>query len=326
MARALFLCLSSSSLLFAAGCMSHTRSDTDAAVSPDSPVPFASDGCPGYDGCGWTPPIGVCRDQDARGEGPCEAEIGFVWRSGACWSISGCSCVGADCGSLPTTAEECITAHLACERVCGGRAQAEGCLESEFCDYPSGSFCGGDDSSGVCTPRPIDCPDPGGVPVCGCDGNEYLTECSAYLVGTDIRELGPCVATSAYDTARADRDCAPADGPAWRITLTTERASCDVEPTDGSIVLSLWHALETEAPGSSYELGADFASDGQALICGRPGEPCATATGTFSFSVFAVGEVARFDFDVRTADGRRFAERDVEIARWWCGLTSPGCG
>jgi len=36
--------------------------------------------------------------------------------------------------------------------------------------------------------------------------------------------------------------------------------------------------------------------------------------------------LARFDFDVRTADGRRFAERDVEIARWWCGLTSPGCG
>lgn len=304
------------------GCMTHSREEADAAVLPDSPPPIGYDACACLDGGSFD----LCRAQDALGEGPCEAELGWVWRGDACWPISGCSCVGTDCASLASTAEECIAAHLGCRRICGGFAEAEGCLATEYCDYPDGSFCGGDDSTGVCTPRPTECPDPGGVPVCGCDGNEYLAECSAYLVGTDIRDLGPCVTTHAYDTARADRDCGPADGPAWRLTLTTDRESCDVEPTDGSIVLSVWHALESETPGTLYQLREDLASDGQAMICGRPGEPCTVATGTFSFSVFAAGEVARFDFDVRTADGRRFAERNVEVARWWCGLTGPGCG
>lgn len=313
-----------------AGCMTHMRDDQDAApaitdawFAPDHP-------CNTHDTfCGGPPDahtVTACDDQDARGEGACAAVLGYVWRSGNCWPISGCSCVGANCDALATTAEACLEAHRECTRICGGFAELDACLPHEFCDYPDGSFCGGDDSTGVCTSRPSDCPDPGGVPVCGCDGNEYLADCSAYLAGTDVRDFGPCVTTHAYDTARADRDCGPADGPAWRITLTTDRTSCDVEPTDGSIVLSVWHALESDAAGTVYELREDFASDGQAMICGRPGDPCTPATGTFSFSVFAPGEVARFTFDVRTADGRRFAERDVEIARWWCSLTGPGCG
>jgi hypothetical protein len=304
------------------GCMTHTRGD-DAGVSPDAYIFDRCDGCsPARD-----TPADPCADQDARGEGPCDAELGYVWRSGGCWPISGCSCVGADCSALAPTADACLTEHARCDRFCGGLAEVDGCLSNEFCDYPDGSFCGGDtESTGVCTARPDACPDPGGVPVCGCDGREYLADCSAYLAGTDIRNEGPCVTTAAYDTAMAEADCGPADGPAWTLTLATDRTACDETRTDGSIRISVWHALEGDMPGTVYDLGEGFAADGQAVICGRPGEPCAVATGTFTFSVFAVGEVARFSFEVRTTDGRRFAQSDVEVALWWCRTTSPGCG
>lgn len=210
-------------------------------------------------------------------------------------------------------------------RSCGGFAELA-CGPSEYCDYPDGSFCGGDDRTGVCRPRPTDCLEPGGVTVCGCDGTEYIGECAAMLAGTDVARIGPCVTTSAYDTAMAEPTCAPADGPAWLFTLTTDRATCDDTRTDGSIQISVWHALETATPGTVYELGESFASDGQALVCGAPGTPCALATGSFWFSVFAEGEVARISFDIRTADGRRFAETDLEVALFWCRLGFVGCG
>lgn len=309
------------------GCLSHTRDAADAAraadaadtadagaASPDSSAPDAQAAEPS------------CRDQDARGEGGCEVELGYVWRDGACWSISGCSCTGGDCGALADTQAACLEAHRSCTRACGGFAGLASCLAGEYCDYPDGSFCGGDDSPGLCAPRPTECPDPSGSEVCGCDGESYLSDCWARLAGTDVHEPGACVTTRAYDTARADSACGPTDGPAWTITLTSDRSSCDVEPVDGSILLFVWEALETATPGTVYALGGDVAGDGQAMICARPGEPCAPATGTVSFSVFTVGELARFDFDVRTRDGRRFAQSGVEIARWWCDVAFPGCG
>lgn len=295
------------------GCLSHTRSD-DPDAGPIAPDAARIDArAPGH-----------CDAQDVRGEGGCEAEIGWMWTGSGCRSISGCSCAGSDCAELAESEEACVAAHSRCSRACGGLAGL-GCLAYEYCDYPDGSFCGGDDSTGECTPRPPDCPEPGGVTVCGCDRNEYIGECSAYFAGVDVARIGPCVTTAAYDTAMAERDCGPDDGSAWRITLTTDRTSCTAAPDDGSLVLMVWHDLESTPPGTLYSLGGGVA-DGQALVCGRAGEPCATATGTFSTSVFAAGEVARFDFDIRTDDGRRFAATEVEIARWWCSLTPPGCG
>ncbi|MBX7191647.1 MAG: hypothetical protein K1X94_06300 [Sandaracinaceae bacterium] len=208
---------------------------------------------------------------------------------------------------------------------CGGFAGTT-CAPTEYCDYPDGSYCGGDDSTGVCRPRPTECPDPGGVTVCGCDGTEYIGECSAYLVGVDVSAIGPCVTTHAYRTAKAEADCGPADGPAWTFTLTTSRATCDEVRTDGSLVISVWHALDSAAPDTTYELRSDFSGDGNAQVCGAPGEPCAPATGTIVVHTFAAGEVARFDFDIQTADGRRFAETNIEVAAFWCRVTSPGCG
>lgn len=306
-----------------AGCLSHTRSDPDAGALPDSGAIGDASHCVCTDAsdAGADP----CSD-DARGQGDCRAILGYAFSGGSCWPVTGCECVGSECGSLSATPEACIAAHVSCPRVCGGFAEAAGCLPTELCDYPDGSFCGGDDSTGVCVPRPTDCPDPGGVTVCGCDRNEYIGECSAYLAGVDVARIGPCVTTSAYRTAMAEPDCAPADGPAWTFTLTPSRSSCDEVRTDGSISISVWHSLESAAPETTYSLGTDFSGDGQATICGAPGEPCAIATGTIVFHVFAAGEVARFDYDLRTTDGRRFAETNIEVASFWCRLGFIGCG
>ena len=304
------------------GCSSHRVADgdevdagaaaLDAAICRRCADMAVADAAPSF-----------CAPQDARGEGACRPIFGYVWQGRGCTSIGGCTCVGADCGSLPSTADECLAAHAACERSCGGLAEVDGCLASEFCDYPDGSFCGGDDSQGVCRARPLGCFEPGGVTVCGCDRTEYVGECAANFVGVDVARVGPCVTSSAYRTAKAERSCGPTDGPAWSITLTTARNTCAEERSDGAISFTLWSDLESAAPGTIYSLGG---GDGFASVCGAPGAPCATATGTIVVHVFAAGEVARFDYDLRTDDGRRFAETDIEIARFWCAVDSPGCG
>ncbi len=327
MTRALFTALSLSLVTAAAGCISHERGDDAGAGDAGPGEPWRDCAC----GIPDAPPPPdafdpVCGREDARGEGACRAVLGYAWHDGNCWSVTGCECVGADCGSLAPTPEACIAAHASCERICGGFAEVNACLPTEYCDYPDGSFCGGDDSTGLCTARPTDCLEPGGVTVCGCDGNEYIGECSAYFSGIDIARIGPCVTSSAYRTAKADRDCGPADGPAWTITLTTSRESCDLAATDGSIGFSLWHALESATPGTTYRISTDLSGDGSASVCGRMGEPCAQATGTVTVHAFVPGETGTFDYDLTTTDGRRFAETGIQIAPFWCRLDFIGCG
>lgn len=308
------------------GCLSHTRDGDDSGVpTPDTGEPWRDCACVERD----APPADavrtLCDPQVAYGVGACEAVLGYVWHDGWCEAISGCSCGGADCGALAPTREDCLAAHASCDRYCGGFGGRDGCLASEYCDYPDGSYCGGDDSSGTCTPRPTDCPEPGGVTVCGCDGNEYIGECSAYLAGTDVSRIGPCVTSGAYRTASATPSCGPADGPAWEIRVTTRPYACEETPTDGWIGFTIWRALDTEPAEQTYRIAADLAGDGQGSVCGRPGDPCAQATGTVTVHFFATGEVARFDYDLRTVDGRRFAETDLELTSF-CGATFPGCG
>lgn len=319
MTRFVFLFAALAVVVAGSACSSHrvaNGDEVDAGAMPtDSPTDLARLDAGSL----------VCAPQDARGEGACRLLLGYVWQGSGCASIGGCTCVGADCESLASTAEECLAAHPSCERYCGGLAEIDGCLPSEFCDYPDGSFCGGDDSQGVCRARPLDCLEPGGATMCGCDGDEYIGECAANLVGVDVARVGPCVTSSAYRTAKAERTCAPTDGPAWAITLTTTRSTCAEERSDGAITFTVWSDLESAAPGTIYSLGGGL-SDGFASVCGGTGAPCATATGTVVFHVFAAGEVARFDYDLRTDDGRRFAETDVEIARFWCDVDGPGCG
>lgn len=57
-----------------------------------------------------------CVAQDARGEGPCDAFLGYAWSGTSCVSVSGCQCVGTECASLWGTREACEAAYTTCDQ------------------------------------------------------------------------------------------------------------------------------------------------------------------------------------------------------------------
>ncbi len=58
----------------------------------------------------------VCASQDARGEGFCDLFLGVYWMSNRCVGVSGCRCVGADCGRAYMSFVACEEAHTVCRR------------------------------------------------------------------------------------------------------------------------------------------------------------------------------------------------------------------
>ena len=115
--------------------------------------------------------------------------FGIHWNGNDCAMWTGC-CEGPGCGAEWSSIEECRRAHQSCDRYCGGWVGPT-CLPEEFCDF-AGDSCDWADASGLCQPRPTECLEPGGVPVCGCDGNSYFSECAAHLAGTDRAFFGEC--------------------------------------------------------------------------------------------------------------------------------------
>ncbi|MFT3769892.1 MAG: hypothetical protein QM820_31055 [Minicystis sp.] len=73
--------------------------------------------------------------------------------------------------------------------ICGGELGAP-CPPDEYCDFGDNQ-CGGNDGTGICTKRPVGCPD-NAQPVCGCDGQIHGNECDAQASGSDISILGGC--------------------------------------------------------------------------------------------------------------------------------------
>jgi hypothetical protein len=73
---------------------------------------------------------------------------------------------------------------------CGGFTGAV-CPSSMYCDYPAGSYCGGDDSTGTCRARPTSCSKEW-KPVCGCNRVTYGNACQAAMAGQDVYRDGTC--------------------------------------------------------------------------------------------------------------------------------------
>jgi hypothetical protein len=73
---------------------------------------------------------------------------------------------------------------------CGGLGGFQ-CEADEWCDYPDDAFCGGDDSTGVCLPRPQACTFEG-PQVCACDGQVYTNACFAQMAGMDVSTPPQC--------------------------------------------------------------------------------------------------------------------------------------
>ncbi len=187
--------------------------------------------CPIIPDC---PPPDPCTAMEARGEGACELLLGIAWDGEACVFLSGCECVGADCGDVYGSIDECETATESCtaEVVCGGRAGPT-CTDAEFCDFPDAAMCGFADGTGICAPRPVGCPDVV-EPVCACDGRTYGNECEAHAAGTDVLRREAC---------DDDPDCAPMDargeglcdaffGYAWNGRMCVGISGCSCVGTD----------------------------------------------------------------------------------------------
>jgi hypothetical protein len=327
--RFLGACTLSLTALALTGCP-ETHSTVDAACrcdggSADVPPPLDA---PIDDDAGRDAPVldvdpSCATPQDARPEGGCDAELGVVWTGDFCASISGCSCVGEDCDALYDSVAECVAAHPGCPRSCGGLTPfgSPRCLDTELCDYPDGSSCGGDDSTGVCRPRPTDCPEPGGVPVCGCDGVDYLTECTANLAGTDAASFGSCdTAGASLDEGKADGSCGLTGGHMWTFTFAEDVVSCDMA-LDPVLTVRVFRELEGSPGDISIPIGTSGAG-GDAELC--TGGTCVDATGQITIHGFATGTTANVSYDLTAAGGRVLTANDVSITLF-CSLPPSGC-
>jgi hypothetical protein len=149
---------------------------------------------------GSTPDAAVCDGPNPSG---CFSN-GFGCLDGSVCSQAGCTsshCVcdptGWSCTS-DCNGGTCVPVEGSAPKPCGGIAGLT-CAPTEWCDYtyPEMNWCGGDDGSGVCQPRPTGCPAdcPG---TCGCDGTYYCNACQAHAAGTD--DGAPCTGVDC-DTA-----------------------------------------------------------------------------------------------------------------------------
>ncbi len=128
---------------------------------------------------------GACGAMDARGAGGCAAVLGYVWNGVACGAISGCSCVGRDCGALLRTMDACTTVYASCAtgpRTCplpSGDCGVGGlCLGQNTCRVRVGLCV----ASRPCT-RDL-------VAYCGCDGVTFMD--SSTCPRQNFESMGPC--------------------------------------------------------------------------------------------------------------------------------------
>lgn len=97
--------------------------------------PGIADNCQPADGMCIVPdcPAPTCDPMQAHGRGECEAELGVRFNGAYCEGVSGCECVGADCGRLYRSMDECQGYHGSCPGGPGCNADLD-CPESMYCN------------------------------------------------------------------------------------------------------------------------------------------------------------------------------------------------
>jgi hypothetical protein len=125
----------------------------------------------------------------------CKMILGYAVDSShsKCAMIGGCGCSynGVDhCADIYKTQEECEKACLNNQGTGSSKCTIGGssCGKGEYCKSTSGGQCSG---SGICTKMGTMCP---AIyqPVCGCDGKDYGSECSAGSQGMNVKSKGTC--------------------------------------------------------------------------------------------------------------------------------------
>lgn len=104
-----------------------------------------------HDGCPCLPDV-------AFAEGACDLSFGWGWNGTTCVNISGCTCTGADCGSLAGSEATCLGRHDTCGPLagtfaCGPTLRCTGGLE--YCEATSGGPIGA--IRYACSPLPRTC-------------------------------------------------------------------------------------------------------------------------------------------------------------------------
>jgi len=107
---------------------------------------------------------------------------GVAAGSGATGGAGAASGTASSTGSTPSTGSSSSTGAGAGPPIaCSAKT---GCSADQFCDYKD-NYCGVQDGTGVCTPRPASCA-PSPEPACGCDGKVHPGPCDTESSGVDV--------------------------------------------------------------------------------------------------------------------------------------------
>lgn len=112
------------------------------------------------------PPPATCEAQDARAitcpAALCDGPDSWAWDGERCAFISCGACEGSDCGTLPHTEEQCLSAHASCVPSLCRDTGGEWLFHAEECEH---YVCG--------LPQPATCLV--GMPVCDCGSDRGFT-------------------------------------------------------------------------------------------------------------------------------------------------------
>lgn len=134
--------------------------------------PGIADNCQPADSMCIVPdcPAPTCEPMRAYGQGDCDAVLGVRWNGAYCEGISGCDCVGVDCGRIYPNMSDCESYHGSCSPEPGCTSDLD-CPESMYCNGCARGSCPAClDCAPDCVPNPCGHE---GEPVC----DESRPEC-----------------------------------------------------------------------------------------------------------------------------------------------------